>query len=178
MPLAGELLAGAGEKLRRAARIVAVGTAVFLVALLAVGAPQARWGTFDALFRPIGDPTDALVSWAELKPELEARGLLGPRTFIASSNWIRAGQLNALFGKDIPVLCLCDDARQFSWLNPPANYAGWTGIVIDTPKRIDETDWPFAETGVAEEIDLTKAGRVAMPLKLLIGKAFTPAVPN
>ena len=108
--------------------------------------------------------------------ELEARGLLGPQTFIASSNWIRAGQLNALFGKDIPVLCLCEDARQFSWLNPPANYAGWTGLVIDTPRRIDETTWPFAEIGAEEEIDLMKAGRVVMPLKMLIGKRFTPAV--
>ncbi len=175
VPLAGELLAHAGPRLLRAARIVAIATAVLLVALLAIGAPQARWGTFDAVFRPIGDPTDALVSWTELKPELEARGLLGPQTFIASSNWIRAGQLNALFGKHIPVLCLCDDARQFTWLNPPERYAGWTGIVIDTPGRIDEKAWPFASVSTPEEIGLTKAGRVVMPLKLLIGKGFTPA---
>lgn len=174
LPLAGELLATAGERLRRVARVAAIGTAAALLGLSAIASVQARWGTFDALFRPIGDPTDGLISWAELKPELEARGLMGPNTFIASSNWIRAGQLNAVFGKDIPVLCLCDDARQFSWLNPPANYAGWTGIVIDTPKRIEQTAWPFAEVGAAEEIDLKKAGRVAMPLKMLMGKGFTP----
>lgn len=176
VPLAGELLAAAGARLRRAARLVAVATALGLAGLIAVGSIQARWGTFDALFRPIGDPTDGLVSWAELKPELEARGLLGPQTFIASSNWIRAGQLNLLFGKEIPVLCLCDDARQFSWLNPPERYAGWTGIVIDTPARIEERAWPFETVGAVDEIDLMKAGRAALPLKMLIGKGFTPAV--
>lgn len=174
LPLAGELIANATPRLLRAARIVAVGTAILLVALLVLGAPQARWGTFDALFRPMGDPTDALVSWDELNPALEARGLLGPETFIASSNWIRAGQLNAVFGKEIPVLCLCDDARQFSWLNPPERYAGWTGIVIDTPGRIEETQWPFESEGASEEIDIEKAGRVAQRLKMLIGKGFRP----
>lgn len=174
IPLAGELLADAGKRLGRAARIVAIGTGVLLVALLGIGAPQARWGTFDAVFHALGDPADALVSWEQLKPELETRGLLGPRTFIASSNWIRAGQLNALFGKDIPVLCLCEDARQFRWLNPPERYAGWTGIIIDTPKRINETNWPFAEIGEAQEMDLMQAGRVALRLKMLIGKDFTP----
>jgi hypothetical protein len=174
IPLAGELLAEAGPPLQRAARIVATATALALLGLTGVGAIQARWGTFDALFQPIGDPTDGLVSWQQLKPELESRGLLGPQTFVASSNWIRAGQLNALFGKEIPVLCLCDDARQFSWLNPPERYAGWTGIIIDTPGRIDEKTWPFETVGVAEEIDLMKAGRVALPLKMLIGKGFRP----
>ena len=174
LPLAGELLAEAGPRVRRAARIVAAATAILLVAVIAIAAPQARWGTFDPMFRSIGDPTDPLVSWQQLRPELEARGLLGPETFIASSSWIRAGQLNAVFGREIPVLCLCSDARQFSWLNPPERYAGWTGIVIDTPQRIDGTTWPFESIDGVEEIDLSKAGRLAIPLKLLIGKGFMP----
>lgn len=181
IPLLAEALANAGRITRRIAVAVAVVTALVLMTLGTVVTMQARWGSFDAETRALfngSDPTDALLSWEKLKPALADRGLpMDDRTFIGTFNWIRAGELNALVGKDIPVVCLCGDARHFAYLNPPANFAGWTAILIGLPVNVGDDatlSKRFESLGPVEDVSLNKAGRVAVPLLLRTATGFKP----
>lgn len=181
IPLLAEALANAGRVTRRIVVGAAVVTALALGALGTVVTMQARWGSFDAQTRALfggTDPTDALLSWEALKPALAEHGLpADDRTFIGTFNWIRAGELNALLGKDIPVVCLCGDARHFAYLNPPAAFAGWTAILIGLPGHVDDDETlgkRFESLGRVEDVSLSKAGRVAVPLGMRIGNGFKP----
>lgn len=181
IPLLGEAVANAGRVARRVAITGAVATALALAALGTVVTMQARWGSFDAETRALfngSDPTDALLSWEQLRRMLAEHGLpADDRTFIGTFNWIRAGELNALFGKQIPVVCLCGDARHFTYLNPPANFAGWSAILIGLPGNVgDDTalSTHFESLGNVEDVSLSKAGRVAVPLLLRTGTGFKP----
>jgi 4-amino-4-deoxy-L-arabinose transferase-like glycosyltransferase len=173
LPLLGEALAGLRSWLRAASRAVVALTAVAVVGLVGVGIAQARWGLLDLQ----SDPTALLQPWDELKGQLAARGLpADERTFIATRNWRRAGQLNTLFGKDVPVLCLCGDPKHFAYAKPPADYAGWTGILIDVPVALRdfELTGQFAALTPAEDVSLTKAGKVMYGLDLRVGTGFRP----
>lgn len=181
IPLLGEALANAGRVTRRIAVGVAVVTALALGALATVVTMQARWGSFDAQTLQLfggSDPTDALLSWEAVRPELSKRGLpADDRTFIGTFNWVRAGELNALFGKQVPVLCLCSDARHFDYLNPPEAYAGWNAILIGMPGHIDDDAAlaeQFVSLGALEDISLSKAGRLALPLRMRLASGFKP----
>ena len=181
IPLLGEALANAGRITRRLAVVIAIVTAVGLAALATVVTMQARWGSFDQQTLQIfggTDPTDALLSWEPLKSELAARGLpTDDRTFIGTFNWVRAGELNALFGKQIPVLCLCSDARHFDYLNPPEDYAGWNAILIGMPGHIDDDATlgaQFATLAPLRDISLSKGGRIAVPLRMRLASGFKP----
>jgi len=181
MPLLAEALANAGRNTRRLCVAVAVVTALALAALATVVTMQARWGSFDQQTLQLfggSDPTDALLSWEPLKSELAARGLpADDRTFIGTFNWVRAGELNALFGKQLPVLCLCSDARHFDYLNPPQQYAGWNAILIGMPGNIDDDarlSAEFATLGPLQDISLSKGERVAVPLRLRLASGFRP----
>jgi len=174
LPLLGEALAGFRPFLRSMSKGILTVTALAVVGLVAVGIAQARWGVIELQ----ADPTVMLQPWDELKEQLAKRGLpADDHTFIASRNWRRTGQLNYLFGKDVPVLCLCGDERHFRYLHPMADYAGWTGILIDVPRAVGDggpvPGW-FAQLSPAEDVGLTKAGKVISPLSLRIGTDFRP----
>ncbi len=174
LPLLGEALAGLRPFLRAASRAIVAVTALAVVGLVGLGVVQARWGVLD--LQP--DPTGVLQPWGELKAQLEARGLpADDRTFIASRNWRRAGQLNTLFGADLPVLCLCRDPKHFGYVYAPADYAGWTGILIDLPNALaDDTGvagW-FETLTAPEDVSLTKQGKVVYSLSLRVGTGYSP----
>lgn len=174
LPLLAEWLAGARPLLRGVSKAIAAVTALAVVGFVGLAVAQTRWGVLD--LEP--DPTTQLQPWGSLQHELVARGLpADDHTFIAARNWRHAGQLNYLFGREVPVLCLCADARHFRYLNPPADYAAWTGIIIDAPKAVaDDTPLPswFATLTPAEDVSLAKAGRAIYPLSLRVGTGFMP----
>ena len=157
---------------------------MLLAGLGGVVAAQARWPVFDPLVRAVfggSDPTDLVVRWNGIKDELARRGLpRDEKTFIAAVNWITAAQLNAVLGKDIPVLCLCADARHFAYLHPPADFAGWTGMVIDQPRRLegasDELATMFDGLSGTDPLTIVKGDRVALTLGLRLGTGFRPPV--
>lgn len=179
IPLLAEALAAAGPRLRRIARWSAAVTAALLVVVAGYATLQTRWGTFTAptvaLFG--SDPTTMLMSWDGLRPELAARGLpADERSFIATFHWISAAELNRLFGRQLPVVCLCGDARHFAYFNAPADFAGWTGIMIDAPERVGDPrrEAMFDSLTPPEDVSLRKDGAVAVRLALRVGTGFKP----
>jgi hypothetical protein len=176
LPLLAEALASLRPFLKGASKAIVVVTALGVMAFAGFGIAQARWGVVQL----DNDPTAMLEPWDELKDQLAARGLPADgRTFIASRNWRRAGQLNTLFGKDVPVLCICGDPKHFTYLHPLADYAGWTGIMIDVPNALADTEqlpgW-FASLSPPEDVSLTKRGKAIYGLSLRIGTDFRPPV--
>lgn len=174
LPLLAEALASLRPFLRAASKAIVVVTALAVIGFVGFGIAQARWGVMSL----DNDPTAMLEPWDELRGQLASRGLpADDRTFIASRNWRRAGQLNTLFGKDVPVLCICGDPKHFTYLHPLEDYAGWTGILIDVPNALADTkrlpEW-FATLSPAEDVSLTKGGKVMYGLSLRIGTDFRP----
>ena len=174
LPLLAEALVGLRPFLKSMAKAVVLVTGLGVIAFVGFGIAQSRWGVLDLQ----SDPTAMLEPWDELRDQLAARGLpADERTFIASRNWRRAGQLNTLFGKDVPVLCICGDPKHFDYLHPLADYAGWTGILIDVPGALsDGKGLPnfFASLSPPEDVSLTKGGKVIYGLGLRIGTDFRP----
>lgn len=174
LPLLAEALASLRPFLRAASKAIVAVTALAVIGFVGFGIAQARWGVMSL----DNDPTAMLEPWDELRGQLASRGLpADDRTFIASRNWRRAGQLNTLFGKDVPVLCICGDPKHFTYLHPLEDYAGWTGILIDVPNALADTkrlpEW-FATLSPAEDVSLTKGGKVMYGLSLRIGTDFRP----
>ena len=176
IPVLGDALAHRRAGLRRLARAAMLGSAL-LVALLGLGIGlQARFGSFDGLVAALGprDPTVDLMDWDGLVPQLDAMGAGEPRTFIAATNWIRAGRVGAAVAGRWPVLCLCGDARHFAYLSPPANYAGWTGYVVMAPGEDDAVPAPFETVDAPVAMPLERGGHVVLTLKVVKGTGFRP----
>ncbi len=174
LPLLAEAFAGFRPFLKGMSKAIVTVTAVAVVGFVGLGIAQARWGVLDLK----SDPTALLEPWDELEEQLAVRGLPADgHTFIASRNWRRTGQLNYLFGKTVPVLCLCGDQRHFRYQQQLADYVGWTGIMIDVPGDIadgtDVTRW-FASLTPPEDVSLTKRGRTMYGLSLRVGSDYQP----
>ena len=180
LPLLGEALSKLPRVLRWLAATVVLASGLLLGGLATVTTLQARTGQFDDTVQSLlgSDPTTSLMPWDGIRDVLAAQGLpTDDRTFIAAFNWIRAAQLNRLFGKDIPVLCLCGDARHFRYLNRPSDFAGWTGLLIDSPSAIaDDARQLQRFTSLEPPVDasLTKNNRVVTGLSLRVGHDFQP----
>lgn len=176
IPLLATWLAKLRPFSRSAAKAIGLVSAVVLAGIVGVGMAHARWGVLGDLLRP--DPTVMLQPWDSLALELERRHLpADDHTFIASANWRRASALNYLFGKTIPVLCLCGTAKHFAFLHPPQDFAGWTGILIDTLPSLESSGSQmaaFATLSPIEDVSISKAGRVTHGLYLRIGTDFRP----
>jgi hypothetical protein len=178
LPLLGAALAGLGQGGRR----VAAGTAGATMLLIAVLTPlvlaQVRWGSFDVLtyqlFRD-RDPTNALSSWESVGEAVRARAT-DDRTFVAAFTWIRAAQIGAATGPDIPVVCLCSDMRHFAYGPPLADFAGWTGIIVDAPGSTIRpvTEAQFETLSTPQWFDIMKNARSARPLEITVGTGFRP----
>lgn len=176
LPLLGERLAASGPRLGRWARRVGIATAALLAPLVLLLALQARTGWLDPVLGP-ESATRELASWQSLADDLEARGLLaGPRRFVAAFDWIRAGELNYVLGGRVPVLCLCDEPHHFQWLNSPADFAGWRGVLVDKPGGLARRDLSgsFATLGGPTPVAVTRNGREIIPLEMAIGEGFAP----
>lgn len=174
LPLLGEALAGLRPFLRTVTRAIVTVTALAVIGLVGLALAQVRWSVLDLP----NDPTGVMQPWDELRGQLEARGLPVPgRTFLAARNWRRAGQLNMVFGKDIPVLCLCGSARHFAYQQTIGDLAGWTGILIDVPQSLAEDSGIaglFASMTAPEDVSLLRQGKPVFPLSLRVGTDFRP----
>jgi 4-amino-4-deoxy-L-arabinose transferase-like glycosyltransferase len=176
LPLLGERLVAASPRLRLWARRIGIGTATVLAPLVLVFALQARTGWLDPLLGA-ETATREITSWQSLADTLEADGTLAaPKTFVAAFDWIRAGELNYVLGGRVPVLCLCDEPHHFQWLNPPADFAGWRGVLIDKRGNLAKRDLAgsFATLGAPTPVAVSRNGREIIPLEMAVGEGFRP----
>jgi Dolichyl-phosphate-mannose-protein mannosyltransferase len=117
---------------------------IWLVVLLAT---QTRSGWIDRLAPSLlakGDPTTDMISWRELRPELDAKGLLAHGEFLAAPSWIQAGQAALGTGPDIPVICLCADPHHFYYMNDDRTFLGRDAVFVKKLKANDDVVGTFS----------------------------------
>ena len=129
-PLLGKAIAARiGERWVR--RTMAGTVALVLLAVTVIGA-QTRWDVLGSALAAVmrKDPTAEGVDWTSLRADLDARGLLTPRTLVGLPNWRDGGKIARGLGPDIPVVVLNRDARQFGLAHPTATAIGQDMLVL------------------------------------------------
>ena len=120
-----------------------IASAVALVALASVIVAEAATG-YGRLLAPgafrNGDPTLEAFEWSQLPPELAARGLLPPGTFVITTNWIYAGRIDQAFHDAVPVVVFGSNPKQFGLRYDPQSLLGRDALVlgpVDSMQGID-----------------------------------------
>lgn len=152
-------------------------SAVLFAALLGAFAVQAtRGGLIPVSWlaaNPAIDPTVDLIDWRDLKQALGGRGMLGADTPVASVRWMYAGKVGYALGPDVPVLCVCDDARQFAFRYDQSRWSGRDVIVAVPEKqgRLWEGAMRFFDSlEPLPPVAITRNGQIVFQLDLKLGK--------
>jgi 4-amino-4-deoxy-L-arabinose transferase-like glycosyltransferase len=133
-PLMGEAWAGMAKRWPKLVYGGPIASAAVLLCVVVVLEVQIADGAVGraapGLFAP-NDPTLALLQWDALGSALASRKLIDADTpAVAASNWIEAGKIALVIGRRIPVLCLCDDPREFAYLHDPQAFVGKNMIIV------------------------------------------------
>jgi 4-amino-4-deoxy-L-arabinose transferase-like glycosyltransferase len=139
-----------------------IGTTLFMLAGIAVVSTQVRLDWLHPVIATLArhDPDLEGFDWTSLRPELAARGWLRSDTIVGVPNWRDAGKIGIALGRDVTVLCLCSDARQFGFAQPVQRFAGQDILVltVDHPKRAEQTlSHEFAELRVLGSLNIRHA---------------------
>jgi 4-amino-4-deoxy-L-arabinose transferase-like glycosyltransferase len=146
-------------------RRLLLGTAIFVVVVVAIVAIQVR---FDWLHPAIAavtssDPELDATDWTSLRRDLIDRHVLLPGTIVGVPNWRDAGKIAYAMGPDVTVLCLNRDCRQFGLAEPPARFVGHDVLILaaDHPDRIpDELGRSFASLARLPDSAIIHANRI------------------
>jgi hypothetical protein len=128
-----------------------------------------------------GDPTSDAVDWRELRPALDAKGMLAHGEFLAAPSWIQAGKAALGVGPDVPVLCLCSDPHQFYYMNDDRTFLGRDAVFVKRVKANDDviaTFAPYFETfEAADTIVIHRAGSEVMKVGIYRARGFRRVFP-
>jgi hypothetical protein len=129
-----------------------------------------------------GDPTTDMISWRELRPTLDAKGMLSHGEFLAAPSWIQAGQAALGTGPDIPVLCLCSDPHQFYYMNDDRTFLGRNAVFVKKIKANDNVIAmyaPYFESfELADTLVIHRAGADALKVGLYRARGFKKVFPT
>jgi 4-amino-4-deoxy-L-arabinose transferase-like glycosyltransferase len=79
---------------------------------------------------PLVDPTLEMLSWRQLPPQLAARGLLPPGTFVITTSWFYAGKIDQALNDSVPVVVFNNDPRQYGLRDGRHDLLGHDAIVV------------------------------------------------
>jgi len=184
-PLLGKLVAEQIDEGRKAPRFwMWVAGVTLVVAVVALGA-QARTGwlghlmpaSLTAKVEEARNPTRELLTWAELRPALAERGLLGrPRLFAVAPQWHQTGKVDSQIGDAMPVVCLCADPRNIAFGWNPNDFLGWDALIIGTDQflgNVPKTYGPYFR-GIEElkPIDVRLGGVTDITLRVYLAHDY------
>ena len=133
-PLLGEAIAARLARRDRITRLWLIGNAAIIVAALLVVASEVQWNWLPDVgehFALGKDPDLAAVDWTSLRTELAERRLLGEATpAVAAIRWNDAGKIDYALGGKIPVICLCDDPREYGVIDDVSRYRGRNLLIV------------------------------------------------
>jgi hypothetical protein len=187
-PLLGALVAHDLDRGRRVTRIWLAGTAVFVLAGLALAGTQVRYGWLPgfASYFPAGkDPSLDAVDWTDLRTALAARGLEGRLDLVvAGINWHDTGKIDYALGGSATVICLNTDDRQFGLSRSAAEAVGKDVLIVvpagDAARAAARYAPIFARIETLPPVTITHAGGTGLELSLLLGqmlRAWPPSRP-
>jgi 4-amino-4-deoxy-L-arabinose transferase-like glycosyltransferase len=163
---------------RRAVRRSACATAVFVLCATALFASQVAFGWIERLAPAFAahDPSVDFLDWRALRSRVAGLAQTRPGAFVATVSWIDAGKADYALGGAVPVLCLCDDPRQFGLMYDRRTFRGRDAfIVADATRR----DWlkivapHFQRIEPGVDVIITRAGRAALRLHTAHGYGFS-----
>ncbi len=155
------------------------------IVLVAILATQTATGWMERVIPSAfakGDPTIDAVDWRELRPALDAEGMLAHGEFLAAPSWIQAGKAALGTGPDIPIVCLCADPHHFFYVTDDRTLLGRDAVFV---KRIVPNDdvvsifSPYFESfSVAETLVIHRSGTEAMRVGIYRGRRFKSVFPT
>ncbi|HEX7545767.1 MAG TPA: glycosyltransferase family 39 protein [Gemmatimonadaceae bacterium] len=155
------------------------------VVLVAILATQTANGWMQRLAPSLfakGDPTTDMISWRELRPTLDARGMLSHGEFLAAPSWIQAGEAALGTGPDVPVLCLCADPHHFYYMNDDRAFLGRDAVFVKKLKPDDDVVAAFApyfeSFEMADTLVIHRAGAEAMRVGIYRARGFRKLFPT
>ncbi len=129
-----------------------------------------------------GDPTTDMISWRELRPTLDAKGMLAHDEFLAAPSWIQAGQAALGTGPDIPVLCLCSDPHHFFYMNDDRTFLGRDAVFVKKIRPNDDVVAAFSpyfdSFQLADTLVIHRAGVEAIRVGIYTARGFKKLVPT
>ena len=173
-PLLGVELERLQMRWPRIVRGTLMGTAALLVAALAVVDTDLQWNWLPLPATRADDPALQALGWRGLRAALADRGLLDrPNTVFAAAGWQEAGKLGDELGPGTPVVCLNQDAREFTLAGNQDLRDGTDALVISTrPVTRDGLQgqgFTFDSVEQLPPLALPVAARPPQTLKLFIG---------
>jgi 4-amino-4-deoxy-L-arabinose transferase-like glycosyltransferase len=130
----------------------------------------------------ITDPTLQLIDWRELRPAVAARGLLDkPRLFVVGSDRREVSKIDVELGKHLPVICLCDDARNFAFKWNELAFLGWDALIVQSDASIDvikqEYGPFFRKIELLDTVDVHRGNQVVRKLGVFYATDYFKAYP-
>lgn len=133
-PLLGAWIIGLSGPVRRHVRRAAIATAALVLVLVPFAASEVRWYWLPPagqLFTLDHDPTIEAVDWANVIPELRARGVLDqPNLVVGAVRWQDCGKVDYAFAGTPRLLCLTTDRREYGMDFDPAPFLGRDVLII------------------------------------------------
>jgi hypothetical protein len=155
------------------------------VVLVAILATQTANGWMERLAPGLlakGDPTTDMVSWRELRPTLDAKGMLAHGEFLAAPSWIQAGEAALGTGPDVPVLCLCADPHHFYYMHDDRAFLGRDAVFVKKLKANDDVVAEFApyfeSFEGADTLVIRRAGAVVGRVGIYRARGFRKVFPT
>jgi hypothetical protein len=155
------------------------------IGLVAILATQTANGWMERVAPSLftkGDPTTDMISWRELRPTLDATGMLAHGEFLAAPSWIQAGQSALGVGPDVPVLCLCADPHHFYYMNDDRTFLGRDAVFVKKVKPNEDVTAMFApyfeSIEVADTLVIHRAGAPAISVGIYRARGFKKVFPT
>ncbi|MBC7844057.1 MAG: glycosyltransferase family 39 protein [Gemmatimonadaceae bacterium] len=105
---------------------------IVYVALLTIVVSHAATGWVARIVPSLrrADPAFELLEYRSLRDTLNARGLLAPSTFVATTDWLRGSKIGYALGPERPVLVFNADARHFPFTADMQSLQGNNGLML------------------------------------------------
>lgn len=182
-PVLGDWASRAIEAPRLRRFGIAGSAAMLVFAAALVFQVNTGYGHIDARSpSPFADPTLEMLSWRQLPPQLEARGLLPPGTFVIATSWFYAGKIDQALNDGVPIVVFNDDPREFGLRDGRRDLLGHDAIVvapIGAMRGIAAGLRPYFDS-IAEEpapIALGRLGRSEIELRVLRARHLRTPLP-
>ncbi|MGV8838884.1 MAG: glycosyltransferase family 39 protein [Bauldia sp.] len=165
-------------------------SAVASALVLLVFTTQSAFGWLRALvpdgiaeeFAYVSDPTLEGLDWDELRAAVASDGLLGaPDTFAVAPMWHLAGKVDVQLGRDMPVVCLCQDPRNIAFGFDHRDFAGWSAVIVIPPGYVDDVMASYGPYFAAIEplvpVEVRRGGVTEIVLGLYLASGYTGGYP-
>jgi len=155
--------------------VVALGGALATQAATGLGRTLTPW-----LFAR-GDPTLDALEWSQLPPELAARGLLRPGTFLITTSWIYAGKIDQALHGRVPIVVFGNNPKQYALHYQPQSFIGQDALVagpVDSMAGVLQELQPYFDS-IEEQppVTLGRRGLKEIELRLLLAHRLRAELP-